>query len=90
MTELFKNRIVLPFEGDYEKFRHVIHHELLHAYMNDMYYGGSIQNIISRNISLTFPLWFSEGMAEYQSIYGLDKETDMFMRDATIHNYVPS
>ncbi len=89
VTELFKNRIVLPFEGDYEKFRHVIHHELLHAYMNDMYYGGSIQNIISRNISLTFPLWFSEGMAEYQSIYGLDKETDMFMRDATIHNYVP-
>src|SRR5436309_1174258 len=26
VTELFKNRIVLPFEGDYKKFRHVIHH----------------------------------------------------------------
>src|SRR5690349_16749247 len=34
VTELFKNRIIVPFEGDYEKFRHVIHHELLHAYMN--------------------------------------------------------
>lgn len=90
VTELFKNRINVPFEGDYEKFRHVIHHELLHAFMNDMYYGGSIQNIISKNISLSFPLWFSEGMAEVQSRYGLDKQTDMFMRDATIHNYVPS
>ncbi len=89
VTELFKNRIVIPYEGDYEKFRHVIHHELLHGYMNDMYYGGSIQNIISRNISLSFPLWFSEGMAEVQSRFGLDKQTDMFMRDATIHNYVP-
>ncbi|MBK6507137.1 MAG: PD40 domain-containing protein [Ignavibacteria bacterium] len=89
VTELFKNRVVIPFEGEYEKFRHVIHHELLHAFMNDMYYGGSIQNIISRNISLTFPLWFSEGMAEVQSRFGLDKQTDMFMRDATIHNYVP-
>lgn len=89
VTELFKNRINVPFEGDYEKFRHVIHHELLHAYMNDMYYGGSIQNIISKNISLAFPLWFSEGMAEVQSRYGLDKATDMFMRDATINNYVP-
>jgi len=89
VTELFKNRINIPFEGDYEKFRHVIHHELLHAFMNDMYYGGSIQNIISKNISLQFPLWFSEGMAEVQSRYGLDLETDMFMRDATINNYVP-
>ncbi|MBX7046968.1 MAG: biopolymer transporter Tol [Ignavibacteria bacterium] len=89
VTELFKNRALVPFEGDYEKFRHVIHHELLHAFMNDMYYGGSIQNIISKNISLNFPLWFNEGMAEVQSLYGLDKKTDMFMRDAVINNYVP-
>jgi len=89
VTELFKNRINVPFEGDYEKFRHVIHHELLHAFMNDMFYGGSLQNIISKNISLNFPLWFNEGMAEVQSLYGLDKATDMFMRDATINNYVP-
>lgn len=89
VTELFKNRIVVPFEGDYEKFRHVIHHELLHAFMNDMFYGGSIQNIISRNITLAFPLWFSEGMAEVQSLYGLDKATDMYIRDLVINNYLP-
>lgn len=89
VTELFKNRIVVPFEGDYEKFRHVIHHELLHAYMNDMYYGGSLQNIISQNIALQFPGWFSEGMAEYQSIGGMDKANDMFIRDAVIYDYLP-
>lgn len=89
VTELFKNRVLVPFEGDYEKFRHVIHHELVHAFMNDMYYGGSIQNIISRNITLIFPLWFSEGMAEFQSLDGLDKPTDMFMRDAVVNNYLP-
>lgn len=89
VTELFKNRALIPFEGDYEKFRHVIHHELLHAFMNDMFYGGSIQNIISKNITLNFPLWFNEGMAEVQSLYGLDIKTDMYMRDAVINNYVP-
>ena len=31
VTELFKNRVILPFEGEYKKFRHVIHHELVHA-----------------------------------------------------------
>lgn len=89
VTELFKNRILVPFEGDYEKFKHVIHHELLHAYMNDVFYGGSIQNIISRNITLVFPLWFNEGMAEYVSLSGMNKENDMFMRDAVINDYVP-
>lgn len=89
VTELFKNRVLVPFEGDYEKFRHVIHHELVHAFMNDMFYGGSIQNIISRNITLVFPLWLSEGMAEYESLSGLDKATDMFMRDAVVNNYLP-
>ncbi len=89
VTELFKNRITVPFEGDYEKFRHVIHHELLHAYMNDMYYGGSIQNIITQNIRLQFPAWFTEGMAEYQSLSGNDKDNDMFMRDAVIYDYMP-
>jgi Tol biopolymer transport system component len=89
VTELFKNRILIPFEGNYEQFRHVIHHELLHAFMNDMFYGGSIQNVISKNISLNIPLWFSEGMAEYQSLNGLDKATDMYIRDAILNNNLP-
>lgn len=88
VTELFKNRVLIPFEGDYEQFRHVIHHELTHAFMNDMYYGGSIQNIISKNITLNFPLWFTEGMAEVQSLDGLDKATDMYIRNLTLNDYL--
>jgi len=87
-TELFKNRVVLPFEGSYKNFRHVIHHELVHAVINDMFYGGSVQNIISNNISIQLPLWFNEGMAEYQSL-GWDTNTDMFIRDAAISEYLP-
>jgi len=54
VTELFKNRIVIPFEGKYESFRHVIHHELLHAFMNDMFYGGNLQNIVSKKYQLSY------------------------------------
>jgi Tol biopolymer transport system component len=88
VTELFKNRVVLPFEGDYKKFRHVIHHELVHAVINDMFYGGSIQSIITNNITLQLPLWFNEGLAEYEALKW-DTNSDMFLRDATIHNYLP-
>ena len=87
-TELFKNRVVVQFRGSYKKFSHLMHHELVHAVMNDMFYGGSAQNIISNNISINIPLWFSEGMAEYQAL-SWDVDTDMFIRDAAINEYLP-
>jgi len=88
VTELFKNRVVIPFEGDYKKFRHVIHHELVHAVINDMFYGGSIQSVIANNITLQIPLWFNEGLAEYEAL-GWDTNSDAFLRDATINENLP-
>ncbi len=87
-TELFKNRVVIQFTGSYKLLRHLIHHELVHAVINDMFYGGSLQNIISNNITISLPLWFNEGMAEYQAL-GWDVDTDMYMRDATISEFLP-
>jgi Tol biopolymer transport system component len=88
VTELFKNRVVVPFEGDYRKFRHVIHHELIHAVVNDMFYGGSLQSMITNNITLQLPLWFNEGLAEYSALQW-DTNSDMFLRDATVHESLP-
>ncbi len=87
-TEPFKNRVVFPFEGNYKKFRHVIHHELVHAVMRDMLYGGTLQNIIAKNITLQLPQWYHEGMAEYQSS-GWDTNEDMFIRDAIMNENMP-
>lgn len=88
VTELFKNRVVVPFQGDYSQFRHVIHHELVHAVMNDMFFGGSIQSVIYGNFM--FPIWVAEGMAEYESQSGMNIENDMYMRDLTISELLPN
>ncbi len=90
VTELFKNRVVVPYEGDWEKFRHVVHHELVHAVLNDKFYGGSIQSLITNNVRFMLPIWMNEGLAEYESEHGYDIETDMFIRDAVIGGYLPS
>lgn len=87
-TEPFKNRVVFPFEGSYSKFKHVIRHELVHAIMRDMLYGGTIQNIISKGITLQLPIWYHEGMSEYLSS-DWDTNSDMFIRDAVINEYLP-
>ncbi len=88
VTELLKNRVVLPFEGDWELFRHVIHHELTHAVVNDMFVGGTYQALLTGG-GMEIPSWMNEGLAEYNSLHGLDIETDMFMRDATLNDAVP-
>ena len=87
-TEPFKNRVVFPFEGSYSKFKHVIRHELVHAIMRDMLYGGTIQNIIAKGITLQLPIWYHEGMAEYLSS-DWETNSDMFIRDAIINEYLP-
>ena len=88
VTDKFKNRMTVPFDGSYDDFRRTLHHELVHAVFNDMFYGGSVQSIISNNIQLVFPLWFEEGLAEYTAL-GWDTNTDMFIRDAVINGYLP-
>ncbi len=85
VTELFKNRIAIPFTGDYKDYRRVVHHELVHAVVNDMFYGGSIQSIIQNNIQLRIPLWFNEGIAEYAAL-GWDSNSDMFVREAVLED----
>ena len=87
VTELYKNRVVIPFEGSLSQLRHVLHHELVHAVMNDMLYGGSVQSLISGQV-VQVPLWFSEGLAEYYSLKW-DTRLDMVVRDATITGYMP-
>ncbi|MFO7798708.1 hypothetical protein [Rhodohalobacter sp.] len=88
VTDKFKNRMTQPFMGDYADFRRTLQHELLHAYINDVYYGGNVQSIVSNNIQLQFPLWFEEGLAEYLALKW-DTQTDMYIRDAILNDYLP-
>jgi Tol biopolymer transport system component len=85
VTELFKNRVVLPFTGDYREFRRVLHHEIVHAVTNDAFYGGSVQRIIRSGSRLRLPLWFSEGIAEYSAL-GWDTHSDMYLREAVVND----
>lgn len=85
-TEFFKNRVVVPFEGSWEDFRHVIHHELTHAVMLRMIYGNQILTSMAR---FQLPLWFIEGLAEYSSRQGWNREANMFLADAVLYGYLP-
>ncbi len=88
VTQLYKNNIVIPFQGDYKQFQHVIFHELVHGVINDKFHGGTLQTSLANN-GFFIPLWLNEGLCEYLSNNGMDTETDMYMRDLTINEELP-
>ena len=55
-TESLKNRVVVPFEGSYEDFRHVINHEIVHALQFDMLYGRGGAGTIIGTVVYVIPL----------------------------------
>ncbi|MCK4547846.1 MAG: PD40 domain-containing protein [Candidatus Eisenbacteria sp.] len=87
-TEIFKNRVVIPFQGSYEDLRHVVTHELTHAFMFDQLYGGLLESIFARQYLFQVPLWFAEGLAEHMS-EEWDTEADRVIRDAVVNEWIP-
>jgi WD40 repeat protein len=86
-TELLKNRMVIPFDGDYESFRHVLVHELTHVFQFVIFFPSRMEALFAGDIFYSIPLWVMEGHAEYSSL-GWDLGADIFMRDLVINNNV--
>lgn len=77
-------RMALPYWGEFELFREVSTHEMVHQF--------TIQKVADRAAAqgiespvMRMPLWFIEGLAEYYSKDGIDLETDMFARDLLLN-----
>jgi Tol biopolymer transport system component len=85
-TEVLKNRIAIPYNGSYNELRHVLHHELVHAFSYGILFDQIGGNLFTSGIQM--PLWFMEGLAEYLSSKW-DIEADMFLLDQTIHAEIP-
>lgn len=88
VTEAFKTRVVMPVMQINHQTRHVLGHELVHAFQYRVLMEGGDSTRLE-NIG-NIPLWMVEGMAEYFSIGKKDAFTAMWMRDAYVNNNIPS
>lgn len=87
-TESLKNRVVIPFDGNYAKLEQTLTHELTHAYINALDSGspGSFFYLRSYN----FPFWFSEGLPEFQAVGGSDVNNNAFILDLILNDRMRS
>jgi WD40 repeat protein len=87
VTEAFKNRVVMPVMESRSQTAHVLGHELVHAFQYNILRNTDSVSLYSDN---NIPLWMIEGLAEYMSIGRIDPHTAMWMRDAVLHDRVPT
>lgn len=87
VTEALKNRVIMPVMELNSQTRHVLGHELVHAFQYHSLLETDSINL--ENVSQV-PLWMIEGMAEYLSIGKKDAFTSMWMRDALLNRDIPS
>ena len=85
--EFLKGRVVIPANGDIQRFRRVIRHELVHVFT-----FSKLTRVLRDHRQPTdrfLPLWFTEGLAEYWS-GPPDYQHEMVLRDAFVSNtFVP-
>ena len=87
VTEFLKDRVTLPFTGNYADFRHTIRHELVHVFQLSKL--ALAYTLYPRMHTLDLPLWWDEGLAEYWSA-GEDTRDDMILRDLTVESRLPT
>ncbi|WP_443147246.1 basic secretory protein-like protein [Pedobacter sp. GR22-6] len=87
VTESLKNRVIMPVMELNNQTRHVLGHELVHAFQ---YHILLEKDSVGMESISQIPLWMVEGMAEYLSVGKTDAFTSMWMRDALLNRDIPS
>ncbi len=74
-TEPLFERVVIPYNGNWDDFLHTLNHEIVHSFQFDI-----IKNVY-QDERIAIPLWIIEGMAEFLSI-GTGSRMDEYIRDS--------
>ena len=90
VTEPLRQRIELPFTGDYDSFEHVLTHEMVHQFQFDIFSEGRAGANIRTLEQVNPPGWFMEGMAEYLSLGPNHPLTTMWIRNAVENGSLPT
>jgi len=83
LTEIAGNKIFVYFDGDHQHLEAQIKEGIARVFINDMMYGGNIQEIVQNAILLSLPNWFTDGFVSYIG-EEWSTEKDNFVKDGVL------
>jgi Tol biopolymer transport system component len=90
VTDGSRQRIMLPFTGDYSSFERVLTHEMVHQIQYDVFARGKAGANLQLLEQVNPPLWFMEGMAEYLALGPHHPLTTTWVRTAVATGAFPT
>ncbi|MGZ5282613.1 MAG: hypothetical protein ACXWEY_10095, partial [Bacteroidia bacterium] len=60
-----EDKVFIYFNGDHFNFTSQIRSGIAHVLMNEILYGGSLQERLQSNVLLNMPVWYGKGLVAY-------------------------
>nr|MBX2814405.1 hypothetical protein [Saprospiraceae bacterium] len=79
-TKLEGTKLFVYFNGDHEDLRVQIRKGIAEVFLNSMFYGSNLQELVQSRRSNNIPVWFTEGLIEYIG-RSWDSESDDDLRN---------
>ncbi len=67
LTQIVGNKIFLYYNGNHLDLRRQIQEGIAQVLINDMMYGGNLQEVVQNSVLLSLPAWFMEGIVSYMA-----------------------
>ncbi|MEM6726766.1 MAG: hypothetical protein AAF598_22200, partial [Bacteroidota bacterium] len=82
-TRIVGKTVFVHFNGDKNDLRKQIREGISQVYLNQMMFGGNLQEVVQNAVLLNLPEWFTSGLVAYVG-NEWDAELDNHMRDALL------
>ncbi len=82
VTKIIGNKMFVSFDGDHNRLAEQIKEGIARVFLENMIYGGNIQEVLQNAVLLNLPDWFVNGMVSY---VGEEWSTEM---DAKLREFV--
>ena len=80
ITRIIGNKIFIYFDGDHQHLRNQLRSGIAKLCLQNMMYGGSVQEVLQNAVLLNLPLWYTNGLAAYAG-QGWTPENEAVLRD---------
>lgn len=83
-TKIEGSKVFVYFDGDHDLLRKQIRKGVATVFLNNMFFGSNLQEVVQNSVAGSIPTWFQEGLASYVGSYW-DTYDDAQLRNIFLH-----
>lgn len=83
-TKIEGSKVFVHFDGNHDHLRKQIRKGVAQVFLNNMFFGSNLQEVVQNSVAGSIPTWFQAGLASYVGTYW-DTYDDAELRNIFIH-----